>query len=118
MWQWAPNGGTGWSNWNSLGGYVTSISVNTSNNGYLEVYAVGSSSTPWVISQTGGGWGNWVNLGGRVHDLAVANDNGGTVVLGVGVDSLDQDGEMWRNYIGDYLGTLGQIWRDALQPAL
>jgi hypothetical protein len=55
---------TGWSNWEYLGGYLTSSPAAVSRpNGKIDVFVRGTDNTLWERSYNTG-WGRWTSLGG------------------------------------------------------
>ena len=58
--------GTSWSNWQSLGGVLTSSPAATSrNSGGMTVFVRGNDGGIWSRDYVGGSWGNWVSIGGQ-----------------------------------------------------
>jgi hypothetical protein len=64
-----------WSQWNSLGGYVTSRpAIAYNNDGRLEVFARGGDKALWDNVQTSfdGPWGGWRSFGGVLDEALTA----------------------------------------------
>jgi hypothetical protein len=58
-----------WSNWQSLGGSLTSSPAATSpTSGVIDVFARGGDGALWQRTTTNGGatWSNWISLGGQI----------------------------------------------------
>jgi hypothetical protein len=93
---------TGWSDWNSLHGAITSDpAVGLNGDGRLEVFARGTDSTLWHIWQThphAGPWSGWASLksetdGNYPSAAAALNTNGKLEVFARGTD-----GAVWHTW--------------------
>ncbi len=66
LWHRHYQSGSGWSSWDSLGGYLTSSPAATSSgNGRIDVVVRGSNGALYQRSWTGS-WSNWIPLGGQI----------------------------------------------------
>ena len=96
---------SGWSNWQYLGGVLTSSPAATSRNpGGMTVFVRGNDNGVWYRDYVGGSWGNWVSIGGQIPAGT------GPAVCSWGSGRLDvfargTDGAMWhRTYDGTAWG--------------
>ena len=65
--------GTGWGNWEDLGGALTSNpTVCSRMPDSIDVFARGSGNTIWRLSYNAGNWSNWTDLGGGTIDSSPA----------------------------------------------
>jgi hypothetical protein len=67
---WRHNDGTGWSSWESLGGYLTSGPAAASQSaGTINVFVRGGDNALWMRTYNNGMWGSWTSLGGVVANV-------------------------------------------------
>ncbi|UOY02070.1 S8 family serine peptidase [Blastococcus sp. PRF04-17] len=73
-WQVAPN--SGWSGWNSQGGWIDILKVGRNADGRMELFARGSDGAVWHKWQVApnAGWSAWHSLGGWVDQIAVSRN--------------------------------------------
>ncbi len=84
---------SGWSDWESLGGYLNSSPAATAQaNGKVDVFVRGSSGELWQREYTNG-WSDWQSLGGQLTSspAATAQANGKVDVFVRG-----SSGELWQ----------------------
>jgi hypothetical protein len=85
-----------WSNWQSLGGILSSAPAATSSaNGKLNVFVRGSDNALWYKTSTNGVWSDWQSLGGALSSAPAVASWGG--------DRLDvfvrgTDNALWHLY--------------------
>ncbi len=89
-WQTAPN--NGWSDWASLGGWISEIAVGQNADGRLEIFAIGADNALWHIWETGAGWSDWASLGGWIDMLTVSQNADGRME----VFARGGDGAVWH----------------------
>ena len=69
LWHAHYQSGSGWSAWQSLGGYLTSDPAATSSaTGYIDVSVRGSDGALWYKDWNGAAWSSWHSLGGQIAD--------------------------------------------------
>ncbi len=69
LWHEHYQSGSGWSAWESLGGYLTSSPAATSpGNGVIDVFVRGTNGALYEKTTTDGGktWSSWIPLGGQI----------------------------------------------------
>jgi hypothetical protein len=105
MYQIVWNGST-WSNWNNLGGKLTSAPGATSTGNQVGVFAAGTGGTIYYKHWTGSAWSGWVNVGGTLlSGTSPAAYNWGTSQIGWLVTGTDSN--MYRNWVGNSAGYEG-----------
>ena len=78
MWHKSYDTATSWSNWNSLGGILTSSPAATSpSSGLIDVFVRGSDSGLWQKTYNGG-WSAWISLGGVTQTICYVPQAGTT----------------------------------------
>ena len=96
IYQLAPNGGTGWSGWFSLGagGIFSRVSTGVNQDGSPEIFVIGSGGTPYHDYWTGSAWSGWFSLSGTLTSLATGvNADGRLELFGRGTN-----GALYHNY--------------------
>jgi hypothetical protein len=80
-WQVAPN--SGWSGWNSQGGWIDLLEIGRNLDGRMEVFARGSDGAVWHKWQVApnSGWSAWHSLGGWIDQLAVSRNADGRMEI-------------------------------------
>jgi hypothetical protein len=87
-------GGAGWSDWESLGGMLTSgPDASSCTPGHLDVFAVGASSVMYQLGFNGG-WGAWRSLGAAFTADPGAVCQAGS--LSVDLFAKGTDNALWR----------------------
>ena len=112
--------GSGWSGWDSLGGWIDLLTVASNEDGRLEVFGRGGDGAVWHNWQTApnNGWGGWYSLGGWIDILTVGKNQDGRLEI----FARGGDGAVWHNWQltpnGDWSGwnSLGG-WIDLLTVA-
>jgi hypothetical protein len=97
-----PSNGTGWGNWENLGGSALKIAAPQSGTNFgapPEVLAIGVTHAVWDRVEGAGGWGTWQNLGGYANDLGVGQSGSDEGLYVIGADY-----SVWRR-----VNTLG-VW--------
>ena len=87
IWQTAPS--NGWSDWGSMGGWISDPVVARNADGRLEVFVIGTDHALWHIWQTApnNGWSDWGSMGGVIDQIAVGqNADGRLEVFARGMD--------------------------------
>jgi len=100
------NGST-WSNWNNLGGKLTSAPGATSTGNQVGVFAAGTSGTIYYKHWNGAAWSGWANVGGTLLSgtSPAAYNWGPNGQLGWLVTGTDSN--LYRNWIGSSSGYEG-----------
>jgi serine protease AprX len=92
IWQVALN--SGWSNWDSLGGWIDAPAVTRNSDGRLEALVIGADHALWHNWQTApnNGWSGWASLGGVIDMVAVGQNADGRLE----VFARGTDGALWH----------------------
>ncbi|TDV44251.1 hypothetical protein [Actinophytocola oryzae] len=95
---------SGWSDWASMGGRVSGLTVAQNPDGRLEIFGTGTDGTPSHNWQLGtGGWSGWASLGGKVSGLAVGrNPDGRLELFGTAADGTSTHN--WQLGTGGWSG--------------
>ena len=97
---------SGWGDWQSLGGGLTSAPAATVRGPVLYVFAKGGDNAIWHIRYDGASWSNWESLGGGLTSAPAAAVNSDTnpvlfVFAKGGDDAIwhrRYDGSSWSNW--------------------